>query len=105
MHPMILWQIHNKMQGKQLKAYKIVYDHYKDEKKSPPLNMIIAGTAGTGNSYLIKCSKKLLGDHLHVCAPTGVAAYNVHGHMLHSLLSIPIGGDVKDLEGQHLHSL
>ncbi len=38
-------------------------------------------------------------------APTGAAAYNVHGHTLHSLLKIPVRGDFRDLEGQSLHSL
>ena len=38
-------------------------------------------------------------------APTGVAAYNVHGHTLHSLLSIPVRGEFRDMEGQRLHTL
>ena len=34
--------------------------------------------------------------------PTGAAAYNVHGHTLHSVLSIPVRGNFKDLEGERL---
>ena len=34
--------------------------------------------------------------------PTGVAAFNVNGHTLHSFLSRPTGGDFKDLEGERL---
>ena len=90
------------LRGKQLEAYGIVREHLES---STPLRMIVSGTAGTGKSYLIKCLQQLLGDRLRVSAPTGVAAYNVHGHTLHSLLSIPVKGDFKDLEGQRLHTI
>jgi len=36
---------------------------------------------------------------------TGGAAYTVHCHILHSLLGILIGGDFRELEGQHLNAL
>ena len=71
-----------KLKGNQLEAYQLVYNHYHDQAKGAPLKMVIAGTAGTGKSYLIKCLKTLLCDHLCIRAPTGVAAYNVHGHTL-----------------------
>ena len=93
------------LKGKQHEAYQIVYNHYHDKLQGSPLRMIISGTAGTGKSYLIKCLKKLLGNYLCVTAPTGGAAYNIHGYMLHSLLSIPVTGDFKDLEGQRLSAL
>ena len=70
-----------------------------------PLRMIVSGTAGTGKSFLIWCLDNLLGDHLRVTAPTGGAAYNVHGHTLHSLLGIPVRGDFRDLEWQCLHTI
>ena len=66
---------------------------------------ILTGTAGTGKSYLINCLRLLLGDRLRVAAPTGVAAFNVSGHTLHSLLSLPTKGEFKDLEGERLHNL
>ena len=94
-----------KLQGKQLEAYDVVQDHYHSKEHRSPLRMIISGTAGTRKSYLSKCLKKLLGDHLRVTAPTGGAAYNVHGYTLHSLLGIPISGDFRDLEGQRLSIL
>ena len=94
-----------KLQGKQLEAYDVVQDHYQSKEHRSPLRMIISGTAGTGKSYLMKCLKKLLGDHLCVAAPTGGAAYNVHGYTLHSLLGIPISGDFRDLKGQRLSIL
>lgn len=40
-----------------------------------------------------------------MAAPTGVAAFNVEGYTLHSLLKLPTKGDFKDLEGQALYKL
>ena len=40
-----------------------------------------------------------------MAAPTGVAAFNIEGHILHSLLSLPVKCDYKDLEGEHLHHM
>ena len=96
----------SKLQGKQLKAYNIVKCHYlSHQQQQTSLKMIVSGTAGTRKSYLIWCLQKLLGDYVRVTAPTGVVAYNVHGHTLHSLLSIPVRGEFRDMEGQRLHTL
>ena len=65
--------------------------------------MIVSGTAGTGKSYLIHCLRLLLQDKVRVVAPTGVAAFNVDGNTLHSLLNLPTKGEFKDLEGEHLN--
>ena len=92
------------LQGKQLQAYTLVQEHAKAE-APPPLRMIVSGTAGTGKSYLIHCLRLLLGNRVRVAAPTGVAAFNIEGHTLHSLLSLPVKGDYKDLEGERLHQL
>ena len=92
------------LQGKQLQVYTTVQQHYKAV-NPPPHRMIISGTAGTGKSYLIHCLRLLLQHQLCVAAPTGVAAFNVDGHTLHSLLSLPTRGDFKDLEGQRLNKL
>ena len=92
------------LQGKQLQAYTLVQEHAKAE-GPPPLRMIVSGTAGTGKSYLIHCLRLLLGNRVRVAAPTGVAAFNIEGHTLHSLLSLPVKGDYKDLEGERLHQL
>lgn len=62
-------------------------------------------TAGTGKSYLVNCLKLLLQHNPHVCAPTGVAAYNIDGTTLHSLFSLPTKGDFRQLKGQKLHKL
>ena len=92
------------LQGKQLEAYTIVQQH-QSAASPPPLMMIVSGTAGTGKSYLIHCLRRLLQHQLVVAAPTGVAAFNIDGHTLHSLLSLPTRGEFKDLEGERLTRL
>ena len=67
--------------------------------------MIVSGTAGTGKSYLIHCLRLLLQDKVRVVVPTGVAAFSVDGHTLHSLLNFPTKGGFKDIEGEHLNRL
>ena len=34
-----------------------------------------------------------------------MAAFNIEGHTLHSLLSLPTKGEYKDLEGERLHHM
>ncbi len=90
--------------GKQLEVYTFVKEHL--ESANPhPFHLIVSGTAGTGKSYLIHCLQLLLGDKVRVAAPTGVAAFNVDGNTLHSLLSLPTKGEFKDLNGEHLHKI
>ncbi len=79
-------------------------DHL-DGNDTLPLRMIVSGTAGTGKSYLIHCLRLLLQSKVRVVAPTGVAAFNVDGHTLHSLLCLPTKGDFKDLQGEHLNKI
>ena len=67
--------------------------------------MIISGTAGTGKSFLINCLKGLLQKVVRIAAPTGVAAFNVQGCTLHSLLHLPTKGEFKSLEGERLQQL
>ncbi len=95
----------SKLQGKQLEAFDVVNKHFSCHNQQQPLKMIVSGTAGTGKSYLIGCLHELLGEKLCIMAPTGAAAYDVHGHTLHSLLKIPVRDDFRDLEGQSFHSL
>ena len=92
------------LQGKQQQVYTIVQQH--QSANSPaPLRMIVSGTAGTGKSYLIHCLRLLLQHQLLVAAPTGVAAFNIDGQTLHSLLSLPTRAEFKDLEGERLTKL
>ena len=95
------------LQGKQLLAYSAVREHSESSNpRQSPLRMVVLGTAGTGKSYLIQCLKLLLKSRLCVAAPTGVAAaFNVDGYTLHSLLSLPVKGDFKPLEGKRLQNV
>ena len=92
------------LQGKQLQAYTIVQQH-QSATSPPPLRMIVSGTAGTGKSYLICCLRLLLQRQLVVAAPTGVAAFNINGHTLHSLFRLPTREEFKDLEREKLTRL
>ena len=67
--------------------------------------MIVTGTAGTGKSYLIHCLRPLQQHQVMVAAPTGVAAINIDGRILHSLLRLPTRGEFKDMEGEKLTKL
>ena len=69
--------------------------------------MIVSGTAGRLGSpiYLIHCLRLLLNRRVLVTVPTGVAAFNIEGHTLYSLLSLPIKGEYKDLEGERLYRM
>ena len=90
------------LQGKQQQVYTIVQQH--QSANSPaPLRMIVSGTAGTGKSYLIHCLRLLLQHQVLVAAPTGVAAFNIDGQTLHSLL--PTRAEFKDLVGERLTKL
>ena len=92
------------LQGKQQQVYTIVQQH-QSANNPPPLRMIVSGTAGTGKSYLIHCLRLLLQCQVLVAAPTGVAAFNVDGQTLHSLLSLPTRAEFKDLVGERLTKL
>jgi len=73
-----------KLQGKTLQVYNCVSHHFLNGNTSP-LHIIVSGT---GKSYLINCLKLLLQNQLRVCAPTGVASYNIQGFTLHTLFSL-----------------
>ena len=68
-----------------------------------PLCIIVSGTAGTVK--LIGCLKKHLQDKVTLSAPTGVAAFNIHGCTLHSVLCLPTKGGLKHFEGDALGRL
>lgn len=42
---------------------------------------------------------------MKVAAPTGVAAFNVEGYTLHSLLDLQTRGELKELEGNRYQQL
>ena len=79
------------LQANQKLVYDIVRSHHELTKSGfecKPLRM--NGSAGTGKSYLINCIKEMLGSECILAAPTVVAAFNIGGQTLHSLLRIPL---------------
>ena len=67
-------------------------------------NVFLSGEAGTGKSFVLNSFLKQLpcqGETL-VCAPTGIAAINIHGATMHRTFSIPIRPLLPDEEPQHL---
>ena len=84
--------------------------HHHDEKminsNTPPLFMIVCGTAGTGKSYLIHAIAHALGNLCLLTATTGMASYNIAGKTLHSALHLPIHHfTMCDLQGASLQRL
>lgn len=97
------------LQPSQRRCFDLVMGHYESENRldgdgieghdNEPLLMHVDGSAGTGKSYLID----MISTHLYErarelekpdpvlrAAPTGVAAFNIHGRTLHSLLRLPV---------------
>lgn len=90
----------------QRKAYDIVYRHGFGNQQNEQLLMIVIGTAGTGKSYLINCIRQLYAQFdrsqcLKITAPTGIAASNIYGCTVHSLLALMND----DVSGGQLHAL
>ncbi|GAA1702362.1 hypothetical protein GCM10009808_20350 [Microbacterium sediminicola] len=54
-------------------------------------HVFVTGRAGTGKSTLLQYLAHHTQKQIAVCAPTGVAALNVEGQTIHSLLRLPIG--------------
>ena len=87
----------------------------KERKPFPPLKIKLLGVAGTGKSRTIKTLvqefnkvmlKSDLPENVHgkikMCAPTGVAAFNIGcgAASVHKTFSIPVRADLKDLTGE-----
>ena len=81
------------LSGKQRLAYDIVADHLFGELHNTQLLMVVLGTAGTGKSFLINAIRHMFtlhsqSDRVRITAPTGIAAANISGSTIHSLLSL-----------------
>lgn len=84
----------------QLVVLKILNEQIRDIKENHVGNgikrVVVQGKAGTGKSTLIHEIVRRVQTEFHqknvvtVGAPTGVAAVNIEGHTLHSLMRIPI---------------
>lgn len=54
-------------------------------------HLFVTGRAGTGKSTILNHLTSHTSKNVAICAPTGVAALNVQGQTVHSLLRLPIG--------------
>ncbi len=79
-------------------AFNIVMDtliRYESKSAVEPLRLIVAGTAGSGKSFLIKCLVRSIrqlfatNKAVHVLCPTGNSANLISGVTIHSFLKIP----------------
>ena len=90
----------------QRKAYDIVHRHTFGNSQHEQMLLIVVGTAGTGKSFLINAIRQLYyqrncSQSLKVTAPTGIAASNIYGCTVYSLLGLMN----EELNGEQLHSL
>ncbi|CAB4681324.1 MAG: AAA family ATPase [Actinobacteria bacterium] len=64
--------------------------------------VFVTGRAGTGKSTLLGYLRDNTDQDVVVCAPTGVAAYNVGGITIHSLFGFPFGALTASDVAKHL---
>ena len=64
------------------------------------------GTAGTGKSYLINAIVQSLTNEVIITGTIGMAAFNIYGETIHSVLQLPIRSiKKKELQGSSLQQL
>ena len=74
---------------------KTLFDYKNKIETFEPLRLIIAGTAGCGKSFLIKCLVKAIrkffntNNCVHVLSTAGSSANLISGVTIHSFLKIP----------------
>ena len=79
------------LRQKQRKVYDIVAQHFKNTRKNKQqLKMIVCGGAGTGKSYVIDALANLLDSSVCLTGTTGVAAFNIQGNTIDSLLKLHV---------------
>ena len=85
-------------------AFDLIHDHTFGHSQAEQLLLIVIGTAGTGKSFLINAIRYLFdekncAESLKVTTPTGIAAANIRGSTVFSLLCLLNW----NLSGQRLH--
>jgi hypothetical protein len=103
------------LNNKQMIIFKRIEEHYiasiTDPSHDDPLEIIIMSTAGIGKSHLIQAVRcrlleiaknngSIVKSPILVLAPTGVAAFNIHGTTIHSALSIQVNSTNLDIGGE-----
>jgi hypothetical protein len=110
----IEYQDLNKNQKKVFNRIEAHYNKILTRDQIKPLKILVMGTTGTGKLYLIRAIKgrlrRMAGigskTPVLVIAPTGVAAFNINGSMIHLTLSIPILTDKSiNINGDKLKQL
>src|SRR6266536_1723758 len=104
----------------QRKLYDTIVNHYNQEISpqgcplQPLLLLNVDGVAGTGKTFtLLKACARIQemataagkGNPVFRAAPTGIAAFNIIGKTLHSLLRLPVKTKKTDLSPGTLQSL
>lgn len=67
-------------------------------------HVFLTGKAGTGKTTFLHHIKENTYKNVVVAAPTGIAAINAGGVTLHSLLQLPFGAFVPDIQSFHSHN-
>ena len=63
-------------------------------------NIFLSGKGGVGKTHLIKYIMKTTKKNVVLAAPTGIAAVNVGGQTLHSLLGLPTSPYIPDVDAK-----
>ena len=79
-----------KMNDAQRIAFDIIRYHFLNNSNMQLL--MITGLGGSRKSFVIEAVRSLLKEKCKVCAFFGIAAFNIKGCTLHSLLQLPIRG-------------
>ena len=82
------------MNYNQRVAFNIIRDHFLGS-TNDQLFMILTGLGGSGKSFVIQAVTNLVNEQCKVCTYFGIAAFNLKGTTLHSLLQLPIRGKKK----------
>ena len=94
----------------QMFAFKLImtklheYQNCESTDMFEPLRLIIAGTAGCGHSYLIKCLVKAIrlfynfNKSVQVLCPSGNSANLINGATIHRFLKIPTSNRSTELK-------
>ena len=96
-----------KMNEDQLLVFNMIMkslsDHTTNLDNFKPLRLVVAGTAGCGKSFLIRCLMKAIrlyyndNNSVQVLCPTGNSAHVIDGLTYHSFLKIPTTNRGKEM--------